>query len=440
MTTTPLLAVLPFAIDLLGIAIVPLTFGRFWERNRNKLLVALVVSAPVVVYLASAPGGAERLARTLSDYLSFMALLAALFTIAGGICLRGALVGSTAVNTALLAAGALLGSAVGTMGASVLLIRPLLRANERRAHAGHVVVFFIFIVSNASGLLTPLGPPLFLGFLHGVPFTWTVRLAPQWALVSSALLAIFAVVDRLAFALERRAPAAREAAAPVPLEADATGPLRLEGALNLAWLGVLVGLVFFVGTCREGTLRTVLQIAGPLVLAGLSFKTTPARIHELNRLSFAPLLEVGAIFVGVFVTMVPAISFLAERGAALGITKPWQFFWAAGALSSVLDNAPTYLTFASLATGVVNGLGGAALPPGDLGALAAHPIGSGLLAAVSCGAVFMGAATYIGNGPNFMVKAIAEQHGVRMPSFFGFIRWSVAILFPLLGIVAYLFF
>jgi Na+/H+ antiporter NhaD/arsenite permease-like protein len=444
MSSTPLWAIFPFVSDLLLIALIPMVFARFWESNRNKLIVALVVSSPVLVFLLASPQGGQLLGRTTCDYLSFMALLAALFTISGGICLHGGLVGSPFVNTAFLAVGAVLGSVVGTTGASVLLIRPLLRANARRSNATHVVVFFIFIVSNAGGLLTPLGdPPLFLGFLRGVPFTWTLRLAPQWALVNGALLAIFAVFDAFQFRSERGRPVPPWAATPVAASPEATGPLRVEGGLNLLWLGGLVALLFLIGTYGErflgdGALRAAVQIGGPLGFAALSFNATAARVHETNRFSWKPIGEVAAVFVGVFITMVPAMSFLAERGSSLGITKPWQFFWASGALSSVLDNAPTYLMFASLATGVVGG--GAALSPDNLGALAAHPVGRELLTAISCGAVFMGAVTYMGNGPNFMVKAIAEQHGVRMPSFFGYTLWSVAILLPIFVVVSHVFF
>jgi Na+/H+ antiporter NhaD/arsenite permease-like protein len=430
MATTPLWATLPFAAYLISIAFVPVAFASFWRSNRHKLGLAAAASAPVLAYVAWAPGGGAALGGAIIDYLGFMSLLAALFTISAGIGVRGALAGSTCVNTTLLATGAALASVIGTMGASVLLIRPLLRANARRGRVAHVVVFFIFIVSNGAGLLTPLGPPLLLGFLHGVPFTWTLRLAPQWALVNGGLLGIFALVDRVALA--RDAPgAAREPAEP--------GPLRLDGARNVIWLGALVVFVFFTGGLPAGAGRAAAEIVGPALLATLSFKTTPPDVHERNDLSFEPLLEVAAIFVGIFITMVPAMSYLAERGAALGLTKPWQFFWVSGALSSVLDNAPTYLMFAALASGVVFGPG-AGRPAADLGALAAHPHGRDLLAAVSCGAVFMGAMTYIGNGPNFMVKAIAEQHRVRMPSFLGYMAWSCAILGPLLGILAYLFF
>jgi Na+/H+ antiporter NhaD/arsenite permease-like protein len=398
---------------------------------------------PVVIYVLAGPRGGELLGRTACDYVSFMALLAALFTISSGIALRGALAGTPLVNTAFLAAGALLGSVVGTTGASVLLIRPLLRANARRATAAHVVVFFIFVVSNAGGLLTPLGAPLYLGFLRGVPFTWTLRLLPQWAFATGLQLATFAVVDGIAFARERSRFALRGAAASPDALAEDFGPMRVDGAINIVWLLGVIAVVFVVGATGtavlgDGYARASVEVAGLVGLATLSFKTTAARVRETNRHSWGPLVEVAVVFAGVFLTMVPALSFLAERGASLGVTKPWQFFWASGALSSVLDNAPTYLTFASLAVGVTNGAHGT-LSVDNLGALAVHPTGQHLLAAVSCGAVVMGAITYIGNGPNFMVKAIAEQHGVRLPSFFGYTLWSWAVLIPILGMVSLVF-
>jgi Na+/H+ antiporter NhaD/arsenite permease-like protein len=402
------------------------------------------LSVPVAAFLLHRQGGAHLLVHTACDYAAFIALLAALFTISGGIYIRGALAGTPLVNTAVLAAGALLGSVIGTTGASVLLIRPLLRANERRPYSTHVVVFFIFIVSNGAGLLTPLGdPPLFLGFLRGVPFTWTLRLVPQWLLVNGSLLVAFAVVDALVTARAARRPAPyRIAAAPLPSVAVAER-LGIEGGLNLLWLSGVVLVVLLVGAfgerLRSDYLRTAIQVAGTLGFAALSFKTTAARVHETNRFSWGPIVEVAVVFVGVFVTMVPAMSYLGERGTTLGVTQPWQFFWASGVLSSVLDNAPTYLTFAALAAGVVSS-GASSISPDDLGALAAHPVGQHLLMAISCGAVFMGAVTYMGNGPNFMVKAIAEQHQVRMPSFFGYTLWSFAILLPLFALVSRVFF
>jgi Na+/H+ antiporter NhaD/arsenite permease-like protein len=421
----PAFAVLPFAIYLVAIAVLPLLVARFWDHNRNKLAVAIAAGLPAIWYLLGSAGGGSALLDTLREYAAFMALLSALFVITGGIYLRGELAGTTAVNTAFLAAGAVLASLIGTTGAAALLIRPLLRANAQRRHVRHVMVFFIFIVANGGGLLTPLGdPPLFLGFLRGVPFTWTLQLAGIWAAVCAALLAAFAIIDRRVF---------RHDAGPAPI---ARAPLRIEGAVNGLWLLGVVATVFVLGTVfPHGRAASVVQIAAMLGFAGLSLATTPRRIHEANRFTWAPILEVAAVFVGVFVTMAPALTFLASRGASLGITRPWQFFWASGALSSVLDNAPTYLTFASLATGVADS-GAGQLSAHDLGALAAHPIGQPLLRAVSCGSVFMGAMTYIGNGPNFMVKAIAEQHHVRMPSFFGYMLWSIAILLPVLVALA----
>jgi Na+/H+ antiporter NhaD/arsenite permease-like protein len=443
--STPLWTVGPFVLYLLLIAIMPLFFGAFWEHNRHKLVVALLLSTPVVAHLlVTDPGaGGGALLRTLCDYACFMALLGALFTISGGICLRGSLVGSRLVNIAFLSVGAVLGSVIGTTGASVLLIRPLLRANVRRAYVTHIVVFFIFIVSNSAGLLTPLGdPPLFLGFLRGVPFTWTLRLWAPWAFVNGILLALFAIIDGFLLHRERGRPASRSVALPTAF--DDEGPLRIEGALNLLWLVGIVAFVFAIGSYGmlffgDSYLRSLIEVGGTVGLGALSLATTKREVHERNRYSWGPIIEVAVVFLGVFLTMIPALSYLAQRGASLGIISPVQFFWASGALSSVLDNAPTYLTFASLATGVADA-GAGVLTAGNLGGLAAHPIGQPLLVAISCGAVMMGAITYIGNGPNFMVKAIAEQHHVRMPGFFGYVLWSFAILVPLFGLVSHLFF
>jgi len=440
----PFWAVVPFLIYLLLIAALPLFLGHFWESNRNKLMVGGVVAIPVVVYLIGIhPHGVELLLDSVREYVAFIALLGALFVISGGVYLRGAFASSPAVNTAFLAAGALLASVIGTTGASALLIRPMLRANEHRPRSRHIVVFFIFIVSNAGGLLTPLGdPPLYLGFLRGVPFTWTLQLAAPWAVVNGVLLAVFAVLDRRIS--RREATLRRTEVRRGTGDAAVPEPLRIEGALNLVWLLGVVATVFAVGTYGRhwlagDTARAAVQVAAMVALAMLSLALTPRRIHEANRFSLAPIQEVAAVFAAIFVTMVPALAYLAARGASLGITQPWQFFWASGALSSVLDNAPTYLTFASLATGVAGGPG-SVLSVNDLGALAVHPVGHQLLTAVSCGSVFMGAITYIGNGPNFMVKAIAEQHQVRMPGFFGYTLWSFAILVPLFGAVALVFF
>jgi Na+/H+ antiporter NhaD/arsenite permease-like protein len=440
---TPLWAVLPFVIYLLLIAVLPLFLGHFWESNRNKLLLAVTAALPVIFFLTSRPGGVALLGQTVLEYLSFMALLGSLFVISGGIHLRGTLTGSPLVNTLFLGAGAILANLIGTTGASALLIRPLLRANQGRQRLTHLVVFFIFIVSNGGGMLTPLGdPPLFLGFLRSVPFTWTLRLAAPWALVNGMLLVFFVIFDLRAVRRERRA--ATSAAQPLALPAAPHEALSIGGRINGLWLLGIVLTVFATGTwgptlIPDGHARAVVQILCMLAMAAASLMTTPRQIHEANRVTWGPIVEVAVVFVGVFLTMVPALLFLEERGTDLGVTKPWQFFWASGLLSSVLDNAPTYLTFASLATGVAD-QGAGVLSVANLGMLAAHPVGRDLLRAVACGSVLMGANTYIGNGPNFMVKAIAEQHHVRMPSFFGYTLWSATILLPLFGLVSILFF
>jgi Na+/H+ antiporter NhaD/arsenite permease-like protein len=434
----------PFAVYLLLIAVIPLIAGNFWGKNRNKLIVAAILSVPVVLYLAlGTPEGLSWLVESIQEYVAFMALLGALFVITGGIYLRGELAGTPTVNTAFLAFGALIANLIGTTGASLLLIRPLLRANEKRQRRVHMVVFFIFIVSNGAGLLTPLGdPPLFLGFLRGVPFFWPLRLFGPWALVMVTLLALFFVVDRVALLREERARPSAHLESAI-LHGDE--PLRIVGGLNFVWLLGVIVVVYVSGAhgdaiSRNSHVQALFQVAGLLAMAVLSYKLTPREVHRANGFGWAPILEVAAVFVGIFVTMVPALRVLAAQGAGLGVTKPWHFFWASGVLSSFLDNAPTYLTFATLAVGVTNQLTGSHLSAEHLAALGSHPLGATLLTAVSCGSVFMGANSYIGNGPNFMVKALAEESRVRMPSFFGYMAWSAGILVPLFLIVTVVFF
>jgi len=436
----------PFAAYLLAIALVPLVASRFWERNRNKLLVAVLASLPTLVYLlgvAPTPG-ATWLWHSAREYAAFLALLGALFAISGGIHLRGSLAGTPLVNSAVLGLGAVLASVLGTTGASVLLIRPLLRANAARERKTHIVIFFIFVVANGGGLLTPLGdPPLFLGFLRGVPFLWTLRLFGPWIFVNGCLLAIFNVLDQIVLDREEleRPGSQLEEVQRVP------EPLRVEGGLNFAWLAGVLGLLLALGAWGPSgsgsgaDLRVALQVGGLLLLTSLSLLSTPREVRARNGFTWAPILEVAAVFLGIFVTMIPALRLLEARGGELGLTAPWHFFWASGLLSSFLDNAPTYLVFASLAVGAVNGVSpGAGLHADALGGLVAHPQGAIYLAAVSCGSVLMGANSYIGNGPNFMVKAIAEAAGVRMPGFFGYLAWSGAILIPLFAAVTLLFF
>jgi Na+/H+ antiporter NhaD/arsenite permease-like protein len=439
--------VLPFVLLLLCIAVLPLTAGHWWEHNRNKALVVAALSVPIALYqvIAFGAAGVGELQHKGMEYAAFMALLGSLFVITGGVFVGGSLAGTPLVNTGLLAFGALIASFVGTTGASVLLIRPLLRANATRQRKVHIVVFFIFVVSNCGGLLTPLGdPPLFLGYLKGVPFEWTFQLWREWLVVNVALLVLFNLWDQKVFATEERERPGSQLEDVMRHE-----PLRLHGALNFVFLLGVVAVIYCagagIGTGGEPW-PFGLQEGGMLGLAVAAWFTTARINRERNRFAWAPIVEVAVLFAGIFVTMTPALLILNAWGQGqrdvLGMDftmrAPWQFFWGTGLLSSFLDNAPTYLTFASTASGIE----GIPLQGRYLGTLLAEGSGEGaqLLVAISCGAVFMGANTYIGNGPNFMVKAIAEESGVKMPSFFGYMAYSGLILVPLFGIVTLLFF
>jgi Na+/H+ antiporter NhaD/arsenite permease-like protein len=349
---------------------------------------------------------------TAEEYVSFIVLLAGLYVIAGGIRLTGDLEATPLTNTAFLATGAVLASFLGTTGASMLMIRPLLQTNRERTRVRHTVIFFIFLVSNIGGLLTPLGdPPLFLGYLRGVPFWWTLRLWPLWLLVVGALLAVYFVWDSIQHGREPLAALHRDRA-----ERE---PLRLAGATNALWL---LGVVAAVAGL-DAPWRDLVIVA----LAGLSLRATPGAIRRANGFTAYPIVEVAVLFFGIFLTMIPALELLRSRGGELGMREPWQFFWATGLLSSFLDNAPTYLTFLALGQGL-------ALPQEIAG------VSERLLAAISAGAVFMGATSYIGNAPNFMVKSIAEAGGVKMPSFLGYLGYSGAVLLPLFALVTWIFF
>ncbi len=406
----PWYTVLPFVAMLLAIAFCPLRVPHWWESNRNKLVVSAVLGAPVLaLYLAREP---RALAHAGADYVSFVILLAGLYVISGGVLLRGDLAAIPVVNTAFLALGALLASFIGTTGASMLLIRPLLQTNRERTRVTHTVVFFIFLVSNIGGMLTPLGdPPLFLGYLKGVPFTWTLRLWLPWLVMVTTLLAVYAVWDSIVYAREPPAARARDRA-----EVE---PLRLRGVVNVLWLVGVIGAVAGLGA----PIREIVIVA----LAAAAWRTTPSNLRRANGFTMAPMVEVAVLFLGVFLTMIPALELLHTRGADLGVREPWQFFWATGVLSAFLDNAPTYLAFLALAQSL-------GLPTEVAGV--PHVI----LAAISVGAVAMGANTYIGNAPNFMVKAVAEESGVRMPSFLGYMAYSAGILLPLFSAVSVLIF
>ena len=410
---------------LLSIAIVPLVFSSWWDKNSNKLILSIVMSVPVLVVLI--PAGLHLLVESLVDYGSFMVLLGALFVISGGIYIKGEFAGTPLVNTAFLAVGAVLANLIGTTGASMLLIRPYLRANHRRQRRAHLCVFFIFIVSNIGGLLTPLGdPPLFLGFLRGVPFQWTLSLLPIWITTLVPLLIVFNLYDQYVFVRE-------DVETPGALAEDVQPRRRLDiqcGLNPIFLLGVMLSAILsgYFGWPRG--VQEVLMIAMTL----LSWFTTPPAVHKANHFHLHPIAEVAAVFLGIFITMIPALEILRSHATQLGLNAPWQYFWMSGALSSFLDNAPTYLTFTAMASGLV-GSGSE-----SLAGLLQSELGVALLRAVSVGSVFMGANSYIGNGPNFMVKSIAESNGVKMPSFGGYLLYSGAILIPTFILVTIIFF
>lgn len=432
---------LPFAGILLSIAVMPLAIPSFWHHHFGKVSAAwaFMVIVPYVLLHGVASASYEIIHLMLLDYIPFIVLLLALFTVTGGIHIRGNLHGSPSMNTALLAIGTVLAGWMGTTGASMLLIRPIIRANDDRRHKIHVFVFFIFLVSNIGGALTPLGdPPLFLGFLKGVSFFWTTtHLFAEMLVCTIILLALFYALDRYWYRKEGH------------LKRDPTPetPVRIEGGVNIILLMAVVGVVLASGTWKPGVhftvfhvtleLQNVLRDLALVAICGLSLRLTSRKLREENGFGWGPMAEVAKLFAGIFITIAPAIAILkaGSDGALAPLValvsdpsgKPddiW-YFWLTGILSSFLDNAPTYLVFFNLAGGDASTL---------MGALAST------LAAISCGAVFMGANTYIGNAPNFMVKAVVEDSGIRMPSFFGYMAWSCAILVPLFVLITVIFF
>ncbi len=432
--------VVPFACMLLSIAVMPLAVPHFWHHHYGK--VAAFWSVAFLVPFALFHGfelATYSVVHTIAlEYVSFLILLFSLFTIAGGVCLRGSLVGTPQVNTVILLIGTLLASWMGTTGAAMLLIRPLMRAISHRKYKVHTIVFFIFLVANIGGSLTPLGdPPLFLGFLKGVSFFWTtIHLFMPFAAMSVILLTLYFIIDTVLFGKEGR---------PESPDAGQDGKLRLEGTFNLVLLAGVVGGVLMSGMWKpEGgvtvyhvhmELQNIARDVLLLILAGVSLKTTALDIRRRNEFNWEPIIEVAKLFAGIFITMIPAIAILrAGMDGALsslialvstdGVANNAMYFWLTGALSSFLDNAPTYLVFFNTAGG-------------DAHFLMEHVH---TLMAISAGAVFMGANTYIGNAPNFMVRSIAESSGIKMPSFFGYMAWSVGILIPSFVLMTILFF
>ncbi|MFO1182001.1 MAG: sodium:proton antiporter [Ottowia sp.] len=433
---------LPFVGILLSIAVWPLVGPHFWHHHFGKIAAAwsLAFLLPFAAVFGAHTALAGLVHALVAEYIPFILLLTALFTVSGGIYIRGNLHGTPQLNTAILAIGAVLASFMGTTGASMLLIRPLIRANDNRPSCAHVVVFFIFIVSNIGGSLTPLGdPPLFLGFLKGVGFFWTLEnIYRETLFMTVVLLALFYVLDRHLY---------RKQGVTRPDPTPDTPTFGFDGAVNFVLLGVVVALVLMSGMWASpvsfdvmGTavgLPGLVRDVGLIGVTAVSIAITPRAVHESNQFDWGPMQEVGKLFAGIFLTIIPVIAMLqaGEDGPfgaivkavtnADGTPNPAAYFWATGVLSSFLDNAPTYLVFFNTAGGD-----------------AAHLMGplASTLAAISAGAVFMGANSYIGNAPNLMVKAIAEDRGVKMPSFFGYMAWSGGILIPLFLLVTWIFF
>jgi len=415
---------IPFIIMLLMIAVAPLVAPKAWEDNRNKLFLTLVLAVPTAIYLICAGMGHNLAHQVLGDYIPFIILLMSLYIVTGGIRIKGDIMATPMTNTTILTIGYVLASIMGTTGAAMLLIRPLLDINQQRTRKTHTILFFIALVANCGGVLSPLGdPPLFLLYLRGAPFEWFLGLFPEWLFVGALLLIIFYLWDSREF---RREPMWAK-------KRDMTeiSPIRIKGRMNFGWLaGIVLSVVFlnehYIPAMGAEDSFFAIKYIREIILIAIalgSWFTTNSGVRKSNGFSWGPILEVAILFVGIFVTMTPALMFLSQNAQSLGLDKPWQFFYATGLLSSFLDNSPTAVAFHSVATGLdFSGMDGTSI-------IAAIP--ETLLKAISLGAVFFGSMTYIGNGPNFMVKAIAEEKGIKMPSFFGYmVKFSLIVLLP----------
>jgi len=442
----PAYSVIPFAVLLLCIALLPLFHfsEHWWEHNVNRLLVAVACGGVTLLFYAfiyghgvvdhtthalSEPGFGAAVTvlknALLVEYIPFIVLLFSLYVISGGIAIEGHLVGRPKLNTGLIAVGAGLASLIGTTGAAMLLIRPLLKANANRRYVAHTVIFFIFAACNTGGCLLPIGdPPLFLGFLRGVDFFWTLKLWPQWLAMNGCLLAVYFVWDTWRYRREDRAA--------VEARPEHPQPFAIRGGINFLWL---VGVILCVALLDPSKAVPGTHYHAPmyfrevvmLALTGMSLLSTSTAIRQANSFNYDAIIEVAALFIGIFICMQAPIQILHTYGPELGIRESWQFYWGTGLLSSFLDNAPTYVVFFETAKTI----------PTEAATVAG--VGEKSLIAISLGAVFMGAMTYIGNGPNFMVKSIAEKNNVRMPSFFGYMAYSGAVLFPLSLLLTWVF-
>jgi len=423
----PIFSLAPFLLMLLSIALLPLFFNHFWEKNKNKLIVSIALSIPIIIYLITA-GFAEKLNEAIIfDYIPFIILLGALFTITGGIYLTGDIQAKPHINTLFLAVGAVLASFMGTTGAAMLLIRPVIQTNKERKFKVHTILFFIGIVANCGGLLTPLGdPPLFMLYLRGAPFGWFFNLFSEWFLANLILLVMYFIVDTYYYK--------KESIEDIKRDISQTRPLKINGKLNFIWLiGVVISVAFlneqYFEFIKTNHYYKFIREAVILAMAVLSLLFTTKLTRTSNNFTWEPIKEVAYLFLGIFITMVPCLLYLEANASHLGINTSKQFYYFTGLLSSFLDNTPTAVTFHSLALG---------LNLQSFNLVASIP--QELLRAISLGAVFFGSMTYIGNGPNFMVKAVAEENNIKMPSFFAYIfGFSLIVLLPVFVIVQLIF-
>ena len=444
----PMWMVIPFAGLLLCIALFPLIRPAWWDKNKAwaVLFWSLLSLVPFAFHFGAKTSAQTFAGCIISDYLPFIILLFGLFCVAGNITLDGDLAGSPKLNTIFLAIGTLLSSCIGTTGSSMLLVRPMIRMNKWRKNRAHIMIFFIFLISNIGGCLTPIGDPLLLmGFSRGVPFFWSLHLFPVLIVNMAILLFAFYHIDKSRYSRDIARGAHPDLSKPGRM-------VRVEGIHNILFIALIVTAVVLSGSLPKMaafqdaagstlgihlaggvtlTFPSIIEMLLILLSAFLSFKTTDASIRRKNHFTWGAIQEVAVLFIGIFITMQPALLILEAKGASLGLSKPFQMFWAAGALSSFLDNTPTYLVFMTAAgamkfsKGIATGLG---LIPVKM------------LMAISCGAVFMGANTYIGNAPNFMVKSISDENGIRMPSFFRYMKWSACCLIPVFVIDMLIFF
>ncbi|MEI7812635.1 MAG: sodium:proton antiporter [Ignavibacteria bacterium] len=421
----PLLSLLPFVLMLVAIAVFPLFFNHFWEKNKNKLIIAVALSSPIIIFMIYA-GNWEILVETmLSDYLPFIILLGSLFTITGGIYLTGDIEAKPSVNVLFLGIGAVLASVMGTTGAAMLLIRPVIQTNKEREFKVHTILFFIGIVANCGGMLTPLGdPPLFMMYLRGASFSWFFQLFPEWLFTNGLLLLIYFFVDSYYHKKEK----------PENILLDKTNiqPVKIHGRLNFIWLtGVVLAVAFineqYITLIKSDGYYSFIREAVIISMALLSLLFTTRITRISNNFTWAPIEEVAYLFLGIFITMVPCILYLKENAKTLGVNAAHQFYYASGALSSFLDNTPTAVTFHSLALGLAQTAEVAGIP-------------NVIMRGICLSAVLFGSMTYIGNGPNFMVKSVAEENNIKMPDFFSYMfKFSLIVLLPVFVLVQLIF-